>query len=63
MSNDTDDRNEYAKDISYYAKKLAEAKDNVRYLLDNSEGLVDMHGLVYWASSVEEYRKKIKEQL
>lgn len=63
MSENIDNRIECAKDISYYAKELAEAKDNVYYLLGNSGELVDMHDLVYWASKVEECRRKIKEQL
>jgi len=43
-------------------KKLKKAKENVIWLLKH-DGLVDMHGLEYWASEVERLRKKIKEQL
>lgn len=39
------------------------AKDNVRWLLDNSEGLADMHNIEYWATRVEELRKEIKNNL
>ena len=47
-------------------KKLEElktAKINVRWLLDHESGLVDMHGLAYWAGVVERLRKEIKEML
>jgi hypothetical protein len=43
--------------------QLAEAKANVRWLLDHSDGLVDFHGLTYWATRVEQLRKEIKETL
>jgi len=42
---------------------LEKAKRNVRWLLDNAEGLADMHGLEYWASEVERLRKEIKQAL
>lgn len=44
-------------------KQLQEAKDNVRWLLDNSEGSVDFKGIGYWASEVERLRKEIKGNL
>jgi len=44
-------------------KELKEAKQNVIYLLNNAESLVDMHGLVYWAQRVEELREDIKKSL
>jgi len=43
--------------------KLEKAKANVRWLLDHSEGLVDMHGIAHWASEIERLRKEIKERL
>ena len=44
-------------------EKLFEAKQNVRWLLDHAEGLVDMHGLKYWAGEVERLRAVVKETL
>lgn len=44
-------------------EKLLKAKENVIWLLKNSDGSVDMHGLVYWAGVVENLREKIKEVL
>ena len=44
-------------------EKLEKAKSNVRWLLDNAEGLADMHGIEYWAGVVERLRKEIKEKL
>lgn len=38
---------------------LQTAKENVRYLLENANALVDFHGIVYWASEVERLRKII----
>ena len=43
--------------------KLEKAKANVRWLLNHSEGLADMHGIAYWASEVERLRNEIKERL
>ena len=43
--------------------KLEKAKSNIRWLLDNAEGLADMHGIEYWAGVVERLRKEIKEKL
>ena len=44
-------------------EKLKVAKENVNTLLNNSNALIDMHGLSYWASVVERLRNEIKEQL
>ena len=44
-------------------EKLEKAKPNVRWLLDNAEGLADMHGIEYWAGVVERLRKEIKTKL
>lgn len=43
-------------------EELHKAKENVAWCLKNSGGLVDMHGLVYWAEEVERLRKKVKEE-
>ena len=42
-------------------EKLAYAKDAVKWLLIHAEGLVDFHGLTYWASEVERLREEIKK--
>lgn len=39
--------------------ELDTAKHNVRWLLDHPNGLVDMHGLAYWARRVETLREQI----
>lgn len=44
-------------------KQLQVAKDNVRWLLDNSDGSVDFKGIGYWASEVERLRAEIKNSL
>ena len=44
-------------------KKLEYAKDAVRHTLEHENGLVDFHGLSYWAGEVERLRKEIKKQL
>jgi hypothetical protein len=44
-------------------KKLEYAKNSVRWLLDHSSGLVDFHGIAYWAGEIERLRKEIKEGL
>jgi hypothetical protein len=41
-------------------KELLNARENVRWLLDNPQGLIDMKGLVYWAGVVEKLREDIK---
>jgi hypothetical protein len=42
---------------------LKKAKDNVVWLLDHENGLVDMHGLVYWSARVERIREQIRASL
>lgn len=37
-------------------KDIETAKRNVLWLIDHPDGLVDMHGLVYWAGRVESIR-------
>lgn len=44
-------------------KELEKAKHNVKWLLDNPDGLADMHGISYWAERVEKLRVEIKENL
>jgi len=41
-------------------EKLEKAKDAVKWLLENESGLVDMHGIAYWAGEIERLRKEIK---
>ena len=41
-------------------EELMKAKENVKWLLDNPDGLVDMHGLEYWAGVVERLRQEVK---
>ena len=43
--------------------ELEKAKDAVRFCLEHEYGLVDMHGLSYWAGVVERRRKEIKEMI
>ena len=43
--------------------KLKTAKENVQWLLDHRNGLVDMHGLVYWAGEVERLRQEMEIRL
>lgn len=43
--------------------QLDTAKRNVRWLLDHGSGLVDMHGLKYWAGVVEDLRQRIRDAL
>lgn len=44
-------------------EELATAKRNVRWLLDHSNGLVDMKGLAYWARRVETLRAEVASAL
>ena len=44
-------------------KLLQKAKDNVKWLVDNHNGNIDFHGLVYWAGEVERLREEIKKTL
>jgi hypothetical protein len=43
-------------------EKLMKAKEAVSWLLMH-DGLVDMHGIVYWAGVVEELREEIKKEI
>ena len=45
------------------ATELEKAKDAVRFCLENESGLVDMHGLSYWAGVVERRRIEIKKMI
>ena len=45
------------------ATELEKAKDAVRSCLEHESGLVDMHGLEYWAGVVVRRRKEIKEMI
>ena len=44
-------------------KELEHAKESVRWLLDNPDGMVDMRGIAYWAGEVERLRSEIKKGL
>lgn len=44
-------------------KHLEKAKQATRDCLNDSNVLVDMHGLAYWAGEVERLRKEIRERL
>jgi hypothetical protein len=44
-------------------EKLQYAKQSTLWLLEHESGLVDFHGLTYWASEVERLRKEIKSML
>lgn len=44
-------------------KELEKAKQATRDCLNDSNVLVDMHGLAYWAGEVERLRKEIRESL
>lgn len=48
--------------IEQKAHELATAKNNVAWLLEH-DGLVDMHGIAYWAGRVEAERQAISEGL
>jgi hypothetical protein len=43
--------------------KLQYAKDAVLWLIENADGMVDFHGLTYWAGEVERLRSEIKKTL
>ena len=45
------------------ATELEQAKDAVRFCLEHESGLVDMHGLEYWAGVVERRRIEIKKMI
>lgn len=42
-------------------EKLEYAKKSVIWLVENANGLVDFHGLSYWAGEVERLRAEIKK--
>ena len=44
-------------------EQLQKAKSNVKWLLEHDSGLIDMHGIVYWAEVVERLRAEIKKEL
>jgi hypothetical protein len=44
-------------------EELEKAKENVLWLLKSPDGLVDMHGLSYWAKVVEDLRKELLSEL
>ena len=50
-------------DLREKVDELIKAKENVKFCLENANGLIDMHGLEYWASVVEKLRTEIKELL
>ena len=43
-------------------ERLKYAKKAVIWLLENSSGMVDFHGLSYWAAEVERLREEIKQE-
>jgi len=44
-------------------EELKKAKENVKWLVENMDGLVDMHGLLYWAGVVERLRMEVKGEM
>jgi hypothetical protein len=44
-------------------EKLKYAKESVLWLVEHDSGMIDFHGLTYWASEVERLRKEIKSML
>ena len=44
-------------------EKLKYAKKSVIWLIEHENGLVDMHGLAYWAQEIERLRCEIKKSL
>lgn len=42
---------------------LETAKKNVYWLLEHNSGVVDMHGITYWAGRVERIREELKALL
>jgi ribulose-5-phosphate 4-epimerase/fuculose-1-phosphate aldolase len=53
-------RKEYKYMIKEKMEELEQAKENVKYLLENGDALVDMHGITYWANRVETLREQLK---
>jgi len=50
-------------EITEIFEQLRYAKSTVIWLIENENGLVDFHGLVYWAGEVERLRAEIKKSL
>ena len=48
-------------DLSDLTDRIATAKHNVQWLLDHPMGLVDMHGIAYWAKVLEQLRTELRE--
>jgi len=44
-------------------EKLQYAKKAVLWLVEHESGLVDFHGIAYWAGEVERLRAEIKKTL
>lgn len=44
-------------------EELQKAKENVKYLIDNPDSLIDMKGLEYWAGLVVSLRQEVKATL
>ena len=51
------------KAINELIEKLELAKNNVKWLLEHENGLVNFHGIAYWASEIERLRAEIKKHL
>lgn len=62
-SGNTEVNVEKPRTIVELATELEKAKDAVRFCLEHDSGLVDMHGLEYWAGVAERRRKEIKEMI
>lgn len=60
-SGNTEVNVEKPRTIVEVATELEKAKDAVRFCLEHDSGLVDMHGLEYWAGVVERRRIEIKK--
>ena len=60
-SDNTEVNVEKPRTIVEVATELEKAKDAVRSCLEHDSGLVDMHGLEYWAGVVERRRIEIKK--
>ena len=60
-SGNTEVNVEKPRTIVEVATELEKAKDAVRFCLEHDSGLVDMHGLEYWAGVVERRRIEINK--
>lgn len=49
--------------LDSYIKELEVAKKNVKWLLEHPNGLIDMHGIQYWAGVVERLRTLINNSI